>query len=427
MKSNLNILIDNSSYDLLNSGDIAMAKVCIERLQKNAPNASLKMITQANDILTYISPIAQPVNLFIKRKAWSQKRNIFGPIYKLIPRVFHPNLERVENNIRLTYPKLMTRWMYHRLRKNPKNAELIKQYIQHIDEADVAVASGGGFMTDAFEDHAINILELLYLVKRQGKPVAMFGQGVGPVTSPKLLATMKKVLPTLDMICIRESISGLQLLLDLGVSKERIVITGDDAIELSKAARKTALGNKLGFNVRVANYANIDITQDKSVGNIINDFSSSHNTSSIAIPISWYPHEKDLEKINEILNIANHNEQLSFQNIEGLMRQVAECRLIVTGSYHAGVFALSQGIPVIGLARSQYYVDKFNGLSGMFPSGVQVICLDKSSWQADLKEALRYAWDNADALRENLISLADNQIELSKKAYSDFFKLINNQ
>lgn len=426
MKSHLNILIDNSSYDLLNSGDIAMAKICIERLHRYAPDASLTMITEASDTLSNISTTASPVKLFIKRRLWSQSRNIFGPLFKLTPAILHKTLEKLETNLRLAYPKLMTRWIFYRLRKRSNNADLVKQYMKHIDEADIAVASGGGFMTDAFEDHAIKILELLYLVKKQGKPVAMFGQGVGPVTSPKLLETMKKVLPTLDMICLRESTSGLQLLLELGVSKERIVVTGDDAIELSKVARKPALGNRLGFNVRVADYASIDSEQDKFVANIINDFSSRHDTSTVPIPISWYPHENDLEKISAILNIKTDTHQFNYHNIDGLMQRVAECRVIVTGSYHAGVFALSQGIPVIGLARSQYYVDKFKGLSGMFDSGVQVICFDKSNWQDDLNEALAYAWKNADSLREHLITLADGQIELSQKAYSDFFKLIDN-
>ena len=35
----------------------------------------------------------------------------------------------------------------------------------------------------------------------------------------------------------------------------------------------------------------------------------------------------------------------------------------VTGSYHAGVFALAQGIPVVGLLQSAYYEQKFIGHS----------------------------------------------------------------
>lgn len=425
MKRNLNILIDNSSYDLLNSGDIAMAKVCIERLHKHAPDASLKMITEANDTLSNISIKARPMNLFIKRKVWSQKRNIFGPLFKLTPTKLHPNLEKFENNTRLAFPKLMTRWMYHRLRTRSKNAMLIQQYMQHIDEADMAVASGGGFMTDAFEDHAIKILELLYLVKQQGKPVAMFGQGVGPVSSPKLLATMQKVLPTLDMICIRESIAGLQLLLKLGVSRDKIVITGDDAIELSKAARKPAMGNALGFNVRVADYASIDSHQDKLVASIIHEFANQNQTTILPVPISWYPHENDMEKISKLLNIDNNSSELNHHNIAALMKQVAECKVVVTGSYHAGVFALSQGIQVIGLARSKYYVDKFNGLAGMFDSGVQVVNFDDSNWQEKFKDALQYAWNNATFFREKLTKQADEQVKLSENAYRDFFRLVN--
>lgn len=421
----MKILIDNSSYDLLNSGDIAMVKVCLNRLSERYPNAELLMITEAVDTLSKLCSNSTAIDIFIKRKLWSQPRNIFGGFYKLLPNSLEKKAESLETILRMSMPKLMTKWISYRLKKRLLDDSPVKAYYEHIIKADVAIASGGGFMTDAFEEHAINILELLFLVKKQGKPVAMFGQGVGPVSSPRLLATMKKVLPLLDMICLREENSGMQLLLDIGVSKDKIIVTGDDAIELSQSARKDALGNKLGFNVRIADYANIDKEQDISVAKIINNFSNSHETTTVPVPISWYPHENDLEKISDLLNSNIDNQQLSHHNIEALMQRIGDCRVVVTGSYHAGVFALSQGIPVIGLARSAYYVDKFEGLSGMFKSGVQVIRLDQKDWGNELIKALTYSWNNAYSLRDNLRDSANKQVQASRKAYEEFFKLID--
>lgn len=402
-----------------------MAKVCLNRLTKRYPNAELLMITEAVDTLYKLNPKATPIDIFIKRKMWSQPRNILGGLYKLLPSSLENKIESFENHLRLRMPQAMTKWISYRLKQRHMDDSLANAYYEHIQQADVAVASGGGFMTDAFEEHAIFILEMLFLVKKQGKPVAMFGQGVGPVTSPKLLSAMKKVLPLLDMICLREETSGIQLLLDIGVSKDNIIVTGDDAIELSQAARKDSLGKKLGFNVRIADYASIDKEQDILVAKIINNFSNSHETTTVPVPISWYPHENDLQKISDLLNSNIDNQQLSHHNIDELMQRIGDCRVVVTGSYHAGVFALSQGIPVIGLARSAYYVDKFEGLSGMFKSGVQVIRLDQKDWENELIKALTYSWNNAYSLRDNLRDLANKQVQTSRRAYEEFFKLID--
>ena len=46
-----------------------------------------------------------------------------------------------------------------------------------------------------------------------------------------------------------------------------------------------------------------------------------------------------------------------------IIKRIGRCRVVVTGSYHVAVFALSQGIPAICLANSEYYEIKFRGLA----------------------------------------------------------------
>ncbi|MFI6772593.1 polysaccharide pyruvyl transferase family protein [Nocardia sp. NPDC050412] len=40
-----------------------------------------------------------------------------------------------------------------------------------------------------------------------------------------------------------------------------------------------------------------------------------------------------------------------------VFRQVGRCRVLVTNAYHLAVFALSQGIPAVGITASEYYDD----------------------------------------------------------------------
>src|SRR5207245_4256855 len=48
------------------------------------------------------------------------------------------------------------------------------------------------------------------------------------------------------------------------------------------------------------------------------------------------------------------------------------CRIVVSGAYHAAVFALAQGIPVVCLGGSDYYLHKFEGLVDQFGTGCTV-------------------------------------------------------
>ena len=65
-----------------------------------------------------------------------------------------------------------------------------------------------------------------------------------------------------------------------------------------------------------------------------------------------------------------------------VFEQIGFCRVLITGSYHAGVFALAQGVPSICVAQSQYYVDKFVGLADQFGEGCRVIQLQESGGYA---------------------------------------------
>lgn len=399
-----------------------MAQICLKRVHQLQPNAQLLMITQSPDTLSKLSSLALPVNIFLSRKAWHQERNILGKLYKILPPCFELKLGKLETYLRVSFPNLCTKWINYRMRHNKALINLSNEYIQLIHKADVVISSGGGFITDAFEEHAINILEMLYLAHKLGKPTALFGQGIGPVTSLKLLTVMKRVLPTVDLITLREKVSGLPILLDLGVNEKQVIVTGDDAIELASTGRQQAKGNKIGFNIRVAKYASVNSDQDVLSAAAIKVFAKAKNTHVCSIPISWYPAEHDLNQINNLFyHEIQSDEQLSHYNIDELVKRISECRIMVTGSYHAGVFALSQGIPVIGLARSQYYVDKFNGLSDMFPSGVSVICFNDLDWSDRLSKALDDLWNNAELLRHRIIEEADKQIKLSKIAYEQFF------
>ena len=103
---------------------------------------------------------------------------------------------------------------------------------------------------------------------------------------------------------------------------------------------------------------------------------------------------------------------------------MGRCRVLVTGAYHAAVFALSQGIPVVALTSSAYYDDKFLGLADMFGTGLELVRLDSDDLGERLPAAVRSAWARAPEERPTLLASAAEQIAASRTTFERICDLV---
>jgi polysaccharide pyruvyl transferase WcaK-like protein len=420
----LKILIENGAHDCFNAGDLSMLKVCLNRLKSAYPNADLLTVSEAPQRLTVVFKDSNPTNIIEGRGLWLQDRNIFGGLHKILP-FEDSRIDNFEASIRRNHIFLARKWIKIRNNHRGLNHKPIKKYLRTLQSIDVAVVSGGGLITDAFENHAMKLLETLYLLIQMGKPVALFGLGVGPINSPRLRKLAKLVFPQVTLFSLREKRYGPKLLKALGVKSENIQISGDDAIEFAASGRVDILGQAIGFNVRDAKYAGVEKQSLSEITDLLISIANKLHSPVIPLPISWHRSENDLQTVLNLLGqtvSAQEKEQL--ETIEGLNHQIAKCRIVITGSYHAAVFALTHGIPVIALAKTKYYAHKFNGLSDMFPGGLDVIGMDEIGWQNNFVFASTQAWKNAEIFRKDLRLCADRQIDASKMAYLHFYKML---
>jgi colanic acid/amylovoran biosynthesis protein len=276
-----------------------------------------------------------------------------------------------------------------------------------------------GGIADAFPEYATNLLETLALAVRCRRYVAMVGQGFGPLHIPKLVARARIVLPHIDFIGLREDRAGLPLLQSLGVASDRVMTTGDDAIEMAYRLRPNSLGDGLGINLRMADYSGVDKSMLEPLSQVLRDATRAHRAPVVPLPISRVPGEADIETIRYLTDVYDE----SFSDgpplgaLDAVIRQVQKCRLVITGSYHAGVFALANGIPTIGLAKSTYYIDKFMGLSALFAPGCETVLLENRDFAQHLKDAITRLWNAAERFRPTLLADAARQIELGHEAY----------
>ncbi len=426
----MRILLDNSSYHLRNLGDIAMLQIAEQRLRELWPNASIKVFTDEPILLNNYCPSVQPLSSR-GRAIWFNKPKLFAilQINNHIPSLFYKRLLWLDEMIRHRYPLFALYLVQWGRRFRKIDYMDINEFRISLSKADLVISSGGGFITDAFEEHGIRVLNILEIAIRSGKWTAMFGQGIGPIRSQKLLNKAKSVLPSVNLIALREKRTGLSLLESLGVKPHQVLITGDDAIELAYKARAKGIGTGIGVNLRVATYSEVDNNLLEIIRETLHDAARKYNAQLISLPISLVDIGSDVKTIRQILsgyeNVLNDDDNI--HNPFKLFEKVRNCRIVVVGSYHAGVFALSQGIPVVGLAKSTYYIDKFQGLAYQFGAGCQVILLDNKKLQEKITVAIDRAWRSAERLKLPLLKAAREQIELSRAAYRQFYEQIVSQ
>ncbi len=296
---------------------------------------------------------------------------------------------------------------------------------QELRRADAVVLSGGGGTTDYFpwETHAA--LDLFDAATRRGTPTGILGQGFGPLRGRYLRRRAAAVLPRVDLITLRERRSSAPLLRELGVASERVVTTGDDAIEIVANQRGAADADGLGVCVRVSDYSGVAEDQVRTLGRVLTAVSTRLKAELVPIPISAHPDERDLDVIRAVLGARGADVQDgTIDTPRAAIDRVARCRVVVTGSYHAGVFALAQGIPAVGLAASSYYVDKFLGLRDQFGEGCTPVMLDTDDLAGSLEAAIEEAWMQDAGVRARLVAAGEQQLEQGRVAYRRLFEIV---
>lgn len=295
-------------------------------------------------------------------------------------------------------------------------------FLDALAGADLLLLTGGGYLTDAFPQVADRVLETTRLATRLGVPVAMMGQGLGPLVSPILQKKFQQSMAGTILLALREDRQATPLLRSMNVPLDRVVTTGDDAIELAYRDDASAgpLGKGIGVNLRLSDYSTLDESTVSTVRAAIQRLHKAQRAELVPVPISRYEKESDARSIRAILKGIDDNSDggASITSVEEICQQIARCRVILTGSYHAGVFALSQGIPAVCILKSSYYRGKFEGLAALFGRGCFVVSSDRPDFAGQLQQALDDAWASARELKPGLLEAARSQRDSGRAAYA---------
>jgi colanic acid/amylovoran biosynthesis protein len=398
----MRILIDHGQYDHLNIGDVAMLQACIARLYEEWPDAEVMVLTNSPSRLQKYCPGTTPISL-----AYDQV-----PAVSRLPHPIRSVSERW-SVVALSYlssPRLAKR---HQARQP-------RTLVQAVRAADLVVASGGGYITDNWSPHAIGVLRVFQLAQHFGKPTAMFGQGLGPITRRALRARASAVFPHLTVLGLREDQLGKDLALELGAKPAAVTITGDDALGVIPD-KGLADGHALGVNLRVADYAGVGSADAQAISSILHRSAQEFSAPIEALPISRQPADSDVAAIDALMAGTSGRSDASLSELpttDALATSATSCRVIVTGSYHAAVFGLAQGVPAVCLTKSAYYDAKFAGLKALFPTACTVLSVADPDFGASLTKAIADAWHLPRSAREAALQSGIAQREAGREAYA---------
>ncbi len=414
--------LNTGEAEYKNMGDVAMLQMAVKRLLLLRPDARIDVLTDSPAELSRFCPGATP----LPRRGcavWQRSRFFLGRHHQRLPRWVSRSLSSLKWAIGTRWPTLVDRLALAKckLRDSENLLDSLITCLDALDHCDLLLVCGSGGFADSCRDWNLYALGAMSSALARGKKVAMLGQGMGPLTDAGVLGWAKHVFPRLSLIGLRGTRGGEQMLASLGVSRSSIRTTGDDAIELANAIAPGPQHRAIGINLRVAQYSGVDSTIFEDVRSALRQSAQEFNADVLPIPITFHDYANDVRSLRELLAeiAATQEVGLTLDTPLKVMRQTARCRVVITGAYHAAVFALAQGIPAVCIHNSNYYSAKFDGLKECFPNGCWTLSSGDSGFREKLAYTINEAWTSADAVQEYLLKSAEHQIEAGRAAYRE--------
>jgi polysaccharide pyruvyl transferase WcaK-like protein len=415
----MKVLIECGAYHLRNAGDNAMLRVCATRIRERFPDSELHVLTNSHSRLTSLIPYA------IAASDYAEERDA---VVGLSKRKFAATMPHFARVVKSHLPQRILRtWPRHHFNRHRRNIEQLATF-HHLGDIvskfDLVVATGGGYLTDFHSAQALRVLWTLRIAQLCNVPTTLFGQGIGPIAKGLVDCLAADVVPNADLVGLREGVHGLGQIAAWNVSLDRVEVTGDDALELAIRTNHRGIGELLGFNVRVAGYAGVTSTDADFISRIVSSFARSKRIEIEPLLITTNAGESDqaaLEKVQTAPALARSGDEIS-----DLADAVGRCRIIVTGSYHAAVFALAQGVPAIGIVGSEYYQHKFDGLAGLFGDACRVYRLHRHG-QNDLARQMELLWEVSPQMSNSLREAAVAQVARGNLLYDRLINLMTSR
>jgi len=243
-----------------------------------------------------------------------------------------------------------------------------RRLIERIAAADLVVLCGGGLMADHIRRYAPSHLLEAFIAKGLGKPVIACTESVC-ATDPALVAMIAAVYGMLDLHIFREPLSRKRLM-EMGIPESRIRVAPDTAFAVrlpSAEDRARVIHREAIPSDAVAIIARGDVGRGERPWAHLATHLRERHGRPIYFLHTCRSHD---EPLHARLRAVGLVQGLSGDNhYPDLLSALSAFSLVITDRFHACVFALLAGTPVVPLASTTF---KTAGLFRMFDYAIPV-------------------------------------------------------
>ncbi len=225
--------------------------------------------------------------------------------------------------------------------------------------ADLVISGGGSLLQDVTSRRSVfYYLAIMQLAKFLGKPVMLYGQGIGPLTGDLARAATRFVCRQADLITVRDK-KSLTVLKELGIDNCPVVFTADPVMAMHPVDRLSGRmllrahgmeGAKILVGISVRDWKHL---KDFKVvlARVADELICKYDARVVFLPLQ-YP--DDLAVSEEIVGLMAEKRQVAVItercSISDFLSLVGNMQLLVSIRLHALIFGAVMGVPVLGLS-----------------------------------------------------------------------------
>ena len=291
-------------------------------------------------------------------------------------------------------------------RLDPVTVEALRPYL----DADIVLACGGGYLGDEYRLQYPAIHLEYRAARAAGVPLVFFSQSFGPAERLLSRVLLSRALRIASAFIARDEPSARRVRAR-GIGVEKLHVCPDVAVLAVPALGVEPQPGRLGLALlgRDAYPGSDDGRHEAYIGAMFRT-AAAHLARDSANSVRLYcastpmgPNTMDdvstAQEMLERLQAAGHGSRCSradwTHDPASFAADIATCELLATSRAHAGVLALAQGVPVVGVANQE----KVRGLLEHFGLGEWTLPLDEPT---DLDEVVARAWVQRSALRASV-------------------------
>lgn len=253
-----------------------------------------------------------------------------------------------------------------------------------------------------------------------GKPVVVWGAGIGKFNNPIIKAIARRVLNKVTLICCREA-NSMTLLKTIGVTKPKIVVTADHAFLLNPAPR----AHINSIILREFPYLNGKPLVGISPSQMIHRFGhmkqagyitamagfAEHLIARYDVNVLFVPHVIAPNDDDRVLSVAIRREIMQPERVAVLAGDydaaelkgiIGQCEMFIGCRMHTTIAATSMGVPTISVVYGNKSQGIIGDMMGQASYIVEIEDLNARQLAEKLCEKTADAWLKRDTIRGDL-------------------------